>query len=118
MGERPEHSSALAAAWVRAAGDLGVEVVAPYQLEGGFEFVALVRHFGGPNGMLILGSWDKEHAAAAERSGFGYSCMDSPFYQTYRRELFVEALTDWGWTGEPAAKPYGYSEGSDDNAAI
>jgi hypothetical protein len=114
MGERARSPVALAAAWLKAGEDLGVGVVAPYQLEG-LEFVVLVRDFGGPNGMLILESWDPERAAVAERAGFGYSCMDSPFYQIYRREVFVEALTDWRWTGDPAAKPNWYLESGDGN---
>src|SRR5260370_15802155 len=118
MGKPAESASALAVAWLRAADDLVIEVVAPYQLEGRFDFVALIRHFGSPNGMLVLSSWGEEHAAAAERCGFGYSCMDSPFYQTYDRELFVEALTDWTWTGDPAAKPDWYAESNDDVGAI
>ncbi len=113
-----EHPSVLAAAWLRAADDLGVEIMAPYRLEDRFEFVALIRHFGSPNGMLVLACWDEECAAAAERRGFGYSCTDSPFYQKYDREVFVEALTDWGWTNDPAAKPDWYSESGDDVETI
>ena len=36
-----------------------------------------------------------QRATAAEQSGFGYSCVDSPFYQSYDRSSFIEALTDW-----------------------
>jgi hypothetical protein len=50
--------------------------------------------------------------------GFGYSCMDSPSFHTYERKVFIEALNDWGWTGEPAAKPEWYSEGSNPEGAI
>jgi hypothetical protein len=118
MGKPTENSVALADAWRIAADDLGIELVAPYQLEEGFEFVALVRHFGSPKGMLVLARWDEGHAAAAARCDFGYSCMDSPFYQTYDRQLFVDVLTDWSWTGEPAARPAWYTESSDDIEAI
>jgi hypothetical protein len=118
MGKPTKSSTALAGAWLRAADDLGLEVMVPYQLEGGFQFVALVRHFGSPKGMLILASWDEGYAAAAERSGFGYSCMDSPFYETYDRQLFVDVLTDWTWMGDPATRPTWYTDSSDDIAAI
>jgi hypothetical protein len=103
-------TSALATAWLKAADDLQIEVVAPFQIGSRFEFVALVRFFGAPNGMLVLDSWDEERAAAAERSGFGFSCMDSPFYQTYDRARFVEVLTDWTWTGDPVRRPDWYTE--------
>ncbi len=109
--------SALAIAWLKAADDLQIEVVAPYRLEDRFEFVALVPSFGSPNGMLVLGSWDEEGAAAAERFGFGFSCMDSPFYETYDRERFVEVLTDWTWTGDSTRRPHWYGV-SDDVEAI
>lgn len=89
----------------------------PYRL-GGFEFVALVRSFGGPKGTLVLASWDDRYAAAAKQHGFGYSCMDSPFYETYDRQLFVDALTDWTWTGDPARRPDWCPESSGDAAAI
>lgn len=96
---------ALASAWRRVAADLGIEVVVPYHLDGRFEFVALVRNFGSPKGMLVLASWDEKDADAAMQHGFGYSCVEAPFYGTYNRELFVDLLTDWRWTGDPAARP-------------
>jgi hypothetical protein len=108
--------SALARAWLKAADDLQIEVVAPFRLESGFQFVALVRFFGAPNGMLVLDSWDEERAAAAENFGFGFSCMDSPFYETYDRERFIEVLTDWTWTGDPEHRPDWYTESNDDGA--
>jgi len=117
MGKTKD-STAVASAWRRAADDLGIEVVTPYWLDDGFEFVALVRNFGSPNGMLVLASWDERHAAAAEQRGFGCSCMDSPLYETYDRQLFVEALTDWTWTGDPARRPDWCNESGGNVAAI
>jgi hypothetical protein len=114
MGKSGRDSMALATAWREAAEDLGVEVVLPYRLDGRVDFVALVRDFGGPKGMLVLASWDEGKAEAATQHGFGYSCMDSPFYETYNRERFVEILTDWTWTGNPTARPAWCIESSGD----
>ena len=118
MGKASKDWTALATAWHRAAKDLGIDVVAPYLLDEEFEFVALVRNFGSLKGMLILASWDERCATAAEQHGFGYSCMDSPFYETYDRKLFVDVLTDWTWTGDPTTRPAWCTESSGDAAAI
>jgi len=100
-----ENLTGLARAWRTAADDLGVEVVVPYELGAGLEYVALVRNFGSANGTLILEEWDDRLCAAAVKHGFGLSCMDSRFYPTYDRHSFIEALIDWTWMGDPDKKP-------------
>jgi hypothetical protein len=117
MGTASADSTPLASAWRRAADDLGIEVVVPYRLDERFVFVALVRNFGSPNGMLVLAEWDEKSAAAAEQQGFGFSCMDSPFYEKYDRQLFVDVLSDWTWTGDPEQTPAWCTESSGDDVA-
>jgi hypothetical protein len=91
--------------WLLAAADLGIRVTAPFAVttkEGSISFDALVHDFGSNNGMLLFSKWDKEKAAAATASGYGFSCISST---EYGREATIEALRDWGWGGPESERP-------------
>lgn len=105
-------NSKLMEAWRDASLDLGIEVETPYmvQLKSGttIETDVLVKKFGHVNGMLVS-SRDiflplTDEVASA---GYGYSVLGSS-YQTYEHGLFIEALSDWGWSGPADQCPSWY----------
>jgi hypothetical protein len=56
-------------------------------------------------------SYDERLAQLAWQRGHGYTVLGSG-YDAYDREIFVEALNDWEWTGD-GAPPVWYSESAD-----
>ena len=110
----------IARAWKRAAEDLGIEVIAPYLVElpdgGTKQFVALVRRFGSATGMLIdvispteRDTFHKDYAIA-EKANCGFSELNPDVYSVYDRDVFIEALLDWGWTDSENEPPKWYQE--------
>jgi hypothetical protein len=82
-------------AWQAAAAELGISV----------EFrddAVVVRDFGSDRGMLCAirsGAAEVEGLRLdAEREGMGWSAL-GPEWHNYDRAVFVEAFSDWGWTG-------------------
>lgn len=95
-------------AWLDAASDLGIDVVAPFTLrvaERDLTCVALVRGFGKVNGMVVLrggvSEWQgvRDLLNAASELGYGHSFVRDS-YARYDRALFVDTLNDWGWQRE------------------
>src|SRR4051812_38715989 len=107
----------VAAAWSEAAQDLGIRVVAPFQvdLDGDeLQCTALVPDFDDVNGTLVMtGSteeWQAKRAVLDKASDAGYGCSFlSSAYAHYERELFVDTLNDWGWSRGPDSAPEWYS---------
>lgn len=98
--------------WENAATDLGIRVVAPYDLilPSGSHIHAsvLVKDFGATQGMLIVESFElvRRHHQEILTSGYGYSVLDSPkSADAYDRESTMIMLRDWGWTGQEGMKP-------------
>lgn len=98
--------------WEIAAADLGIRVVAPYEviLPSGSRILAsvLVRDFGAAKGMLIVESFELVRTYHEEilTSGYGYSVLDCPKTEdAYDRESTMTMLRDWGWTGQDSSKP-------------
>jgi hypothetical protein len=113
MSQDPETA---AHAWRDAAEDLGITVAAPCELldEGGnisAVAVAWVESFGSGNGSVVAGLRSHRQAvqSAARRQGQFCSFINEESYAHYDRELFVAALNDWGWFGEPAHAPAWYT---------
>lgn len=105
-------SSTLASAWVKAASHLRLDIVAPFSvtLPSGrrLEAAVLVKHFGAPNGMLIVRHYDevKRELGAIEAAGFGFSVLEDPDpEEAFVVDTYAEILRDWGWTGELDQKP-------------
>ena len=100
-------------AWRKASHDLEIEVEMPYtlRLKSGAKIEAdvLVKDFGHVNGMLVS-SRDIFSVLTDEivSAGYGYSVLGSPVYQTYDRDLFIEALNDWGWSRSADQRPSWY----------
>jgi hypothetical protein len=98
-------------AWIQAAADLKIRVVAPFTLttSGGEStlFEAHILEFGGPKG-LIVGNKDSENGETRMASGYYYSNL-YPGYRRYNRQLFIDTLNDWRWFGEKGAEPIWYT---------
>jgi hypothetical protein len=101
----------ISKAWVAAAADLGIRVVAPFALstESGelLWFEAHIANFGGPNG-TVVGNQDTGSCNTRQRLGY-YPSNLYPRYQTYDRQLFIDTLNDWGWFGEKGKEPSWYT---------
>jgi len=103
-------------AWRDAAEDLGITVVAPYELlddSGDISAVAVawVESFGSENGSVVAGLRSNRQGvqSAARRQGQFCSFINEESYVQYDRELFVATLNDWGWHGDPAHAPAWYT---------
>jgi hypothetical protein len=82
-------------AWTAAAADLGIVV----ELR---DDAVVVRDFGTAAGMLCAIRRSADGIRALQRdaaaAGMGWSAL-GPSFVAYDRELFVDALSDWGWSG-------------------
>jgi hypothetical protein len=98
-------------AWIQAAADLNIRVVARFSLtpiEGeSILFEAHILGFGGPKG-LIVGNQGSEFGGVRKASGYYYSNL-YPGYRRYNRQLFIDTLNDCGWFGERGAEPSWYT---------
>lgn len=100
----------ISAAWLDAAVDLGIKVVAPFSLTtGGGDSVlyeAYLPEFGGPTG-TIVGSLARDDGNMRGLRGY-YSSDLSDRYRKYNGDLFIETLKDWQWFGEKGKEPPWY----------
>jgi len=102
LNTNPEAS----AVWKFAGRELGFYVEAPFILstaDGEFRFVALIRDFGSPHGMLVLtgaesDSYDQRAVEVAQSLGFGFSIVGDT-YNCYNRQHFIDTLDDWQYFG-------------------
>lgn len=94
---------ALIEAWQVAASDLGFRLEAPYRLvtsAGDRIWVeGFLPDFGGDRGMVF------RSVAHTAPSTDLYVSLIATTYRRYAREIFVEALTDWGWFGPADRRP-------------
>ena len=98
------HQQAIEA-WIEAARIMGFTFVSPYRLAGSvqeFYFDGFLPQFGSPKGMVITITSDfkvsrAEEQRAANQCGLFYSIVNEEVYQIYDRNVFLEALRDWGW---------------------
>lgn len=98
--------------WIQAASDLGLEIHVPYsvRLPSGVSVDARVhlQNFGGINGMLVVSDYSSISMLFDEitSQGYGFSVLDDPLpSEVYDREVFIEMLVDWGWSGTSAERP-------------
>ncbi len=105
---------AIAEAWLEAHEDLGIEVQIPFTIvspEGSeFAVLGLIKHWGGPQGTILISMEDDFQALGHLLESLGYAwSASSPFsYGRYDRERFIELLNDWGWYGNRQEKPGWY----------
>ncbi len=107
----------LFAFWKMASEDLNIEIVIGHSLilSSGtqVESLFLVKKFGAEKGMLILPK-DLDIVSCRdeiEQLGYGYSFLSEPFdNEEYSVKDYAELLDDWGWSGDPASKPFEFDE--------
>ncbi len=98
--------------WAQAATDLGLEVDVPYTIRlpsGAFVNARVrLRNFGCDSGMLVVSDYSSISMLLDEltNQGYGFSVLDDPLpSEVYDREVFIEMLADWGWSGSSAELP-------------
>jgi hypothetical protein len=103
----------ISKAWRRAAIDLGIRVVTPFEMvsESGVSelFEAHILDFGGPKG-TVVGNQDGDFGQNELRSRMGYYASNlHASYRTYTKQFFIDTLNDWKWFGEPGREPEWYT---------
>jgi hypothetical protein len=101
----------ISTAWLNAAADLGIRVVAPFS----FAFPdgrkvraeAHILDFGSPTGAIVFGA-DHPLVGELRRVTHWHSVLFES-YRKYDRSLFVETLNDWGWFGDKGSTPAWYT---------
>jgi hypothetical protein len=104
-------SDPLVEAWTEAGRDLGLEIVAPFEvsLASGtrIRVPVLLRHFGAREGMLLVAEskiiWEARDEIV--ESGYGFSVLGGSSFEQYARDTFIEVLRDWGWSGPESEQP-------------
>lgn len=98
--------------WRRAAQDLGFEIETKIELRLGGALIKvdgiLVKNFGAPNGTIIVNDYAEWKPVSEEMIAGGYTCSvisEPRNIEEYDREIFVEILRDWMWTGDPGQYP-------------
>jgi len=91
--------------WLGLASRLGIEIVAPFNLELAgvkMHFTALFPQFGAPAGMVVDADWAaiQPHQSSLLAAGYGFSCAAPPKPDANIDEM----LSDWGWSS-PLPKP-------------
>lgn len=96
-------------AFLTAGRDLGIEVVAPFDVivDGQtYRFLAFLPHFGGAKGMAVAaGPADSALYRAAQGAGHYVSFINTDLYNTYDQKHFVDTLSDWGYHGPAEGRP-------------
>src|SRR5690242_16620446 len=96
----------MAQAWLDAAKDLGIRVEHPFTFTTKSGVTATTNgvflpDFGNPAGTLLLCRFDADEVYdLAEEADFYGSSLNPDSYEPYRRELYIDTLNDWGWTGD------------------
>ncbi|HET9235924.1 MAG TPA: hypothetical protein VFO10_01665 [Oligoflexus sp.] len=102
--------------WIEAASDLQLTIEIDFDLVLKNILVlkapVFLHDFGGEKGTLILESFEDISSLEKEltKAGFGFSVQKSHASDKYDREIFIEMLTEWGWTGNPDRIPVWYPE--------
>lgn len=100
-------------AWRKAAEDLNIDVVAPFDWCGEgrhYQFIALVKGFGSSLGTLVADIVDEDDSSdIADASGCYWSAISRESYSNYDRDEFISMLNDWGWFGKESERPVWYS---------
>lgn len=111
MADAPDAAPRVAAlrqAWEEAADDLDIRVTTEEaQMLDPFgqphSIVALLPDFGG--GMHIFEEWNPLLAGVLWERHQGFTTLFAT-YEKYDRSAFIDALCDWGWTGDDAPPPW------------
>jgi hypothetical protein len=102
----------MVTAWLEAARELEIRVVAPYEVRladgATIEVEAYLPDFGGPNGAIAVPLHDVERGELASHSQHFVSQVGDS-YRSFERTHFIDTLDDWGWHGPVALRPAWYS---------
>lgn len=102
--------ASLAEVWQMIAGDLGLELIVPFDFEAPdgsiVDAVALLKNFGGKKGTVIFdnGQTALIYGSHLAELGYGYSAMSWSDPQ-YRSDAVKEMLAEWTWTGPANRRP-------------
>jgi hypothetical protein len=102
--------------WMEAARDLQLTIEIDFDLvlqnKSVLKAPVFLHEFGGEKGTLILESFDDISSLEEEltAAGFGFSVQKSHPSDKYDREIFIEMLAEWGWTGKLDRVPVWYQE--------
>ncbi len=114
-------SDRLLEKWSEAARDLGLDIQFPFTLvlDCGAHIGArlLLKNFGFVNGMIIVTDFEpiRDFADEIVAAGYGFSTLSEPSAgDLYNREVFIEILRDWTWSGPEALRPKWCLPPSDD----
>jgi len=98
--------------WESARDDLGIEIVAPFEVTLSetvkVRVAFLVKNFGGEKGTVVVKDFSliRPYQALLSDSGYGWSVLEEPSQENaYDREVFVDMLSEWEWTGDSDKKP-------------
>ena len=100
----------LSLAWRRAAQELGVRLIAPFELRADdgkpLSCTGLLLDFGGEKGTVIIGDQDPDEAVdVAHEQDYYVTMMSDSSYGEYDPERFAATLSDWEWYGSPDQVP-------------
>jgi hypothetical protein len=103
------YTKRLAARCKQAASDFGLEVQAPFELEGdggSAQFVAHFPCFGSTRGTLVTlaSQWSKLQELAIRE---GYACVGlyPEQFASYEREQWLRTFQQWEWCGAEEQRP-------------
>ena len=106
-------NEAIVSAWLEAASDLGVTVIAPYRLgrigDQTLLCEALLPDFGSQAGAIAITARSRRRTRPILREANRWHSELGDGYANYKRKLFVETLNDWGWYGQEHLKPDWYT---------
>ena len=111
---QPDDEAKVTAAFREAGLQLGVEVVAPFQLphpERHTLCIAHLPHFSRRLGIVVLPTrppsfeTDNQLRAHVEMLGYSPSFVNVTVYQKFERDLFIDTLREWGFTGPTEKRP-------------
>ena len=100
---------AISQAWLDAARDLGIRVVAPFTVQADVPvtYEAHVVDFGGPKGTVVGVLEDKLEDCRTTQGFYRSNLSDS--CRSYERQHFIATLNDWGWYGPSGLRPVWYT---------
>lgn len=104
----------IASAWEKAGAELGISVIAPFDVECDgcwYTIPVHIPNFGGPKG-AALAVWKSQRSGEAKKVaaklGLYFSMLNAELYSAFERARFIDALCDWGYYGPPELAPSWY----------
>ena len=97
--------------WKEAEADLGLEIEAPVEvpLPDGRKFLGdfVLKNFGGRSGIIIVQNYNRlaGYWEQLEKMGYAFSTLQPLSKEKYRRQTFIEMLSEWTWTGDQKKRP-------------